>query len=195
MVPSIIMLILMLVPAIMAAVSVVREKESGTIANFRSTPVGRAEFLVGKQLPYAVIAWGSFWVLFLLARLLFEVPFSGDLGALAAISAVYVVATTGFGQFISSFTATQVTAVFATAIITIIPTINFSGLIVPVSSLAPAARMLGRAFPGAWYQPVSVGSFVKGFGWAELWPAGLMMLGFCAAYLALSVLALRKQEA
>lgn len=65
----------------------------------------------------------------------------------------------------------------------------------PVSSLAPAARMLGRAFPGAWYQPVSVGSFVKGFGWAELWPAGLMMLGFCAAYLALSVLALRKQEA
>ncbi|MEA5160351.1 ribosome-associated ATPase/putative transporter RbbA [Cereibacter johrii] len=195
MVPSIIMLILMLVPAIMAAVSVVREKESGTIANFRSTPVGRAEFLVGKQLPYAVIAWGSFWVLFLLARLLFEVPFSGDLGALAAISAVYVVATTGFGQFISSFTATQVTAVFATAIITIIPTINFSGLIVPVSSLAPAARTLGRAFPGAWYQPVSVGSFVKGFGWAELWPAGLMMLGFCAAYLLLSVLSLRKQEA
>ncbi|ULB11555.1 ribosome-associated ATPase/putative transporter RbbA [Cereibacter azotoformans] len=195
MVPSIIMLILMLVPAIMAAVSVVREKESGTIANFRSTPVGRAEFLLGKQLPYAVIAWGSFWMLFVVARTLFGVPFSGNLRALALISALYVGAATGFGQLLSSFTRTQVTAVFATSIITIIPTINFSGLIVPVSSLSPAAQAVGRAFPAAWYQPASAGSFVKGFGWAELWPVAAVLAGFCVGYLLLSVLALRKQEA
>jgi ribosome-dependent ATPase len=85
--------------------------------------------------------------------------------------------------------------VFATAIITIIPTINFSGLIVPVSSLAPAGRLVGQAFPGAWYQPASVGSFVKGFGWAELWPNALALALFCLAYLVFSVLALRKQEA
>ena len=195
MVPSIIMLILMLIPAIMSAVSVVREKETGTIANFRSTPVGRAEFLLGKQLPYVVIAWISFWVLLALGHWLFAVPFTGSLLALAAISALYVVAATGFGQLMSSFTQTQVSAVFATAIITIIPTINFSGLIVPVSSLAPAGRLVGQAFPGAWYQPASVGSFVKGFGWAELWPNALALALFCLAYLVFSVLALRKQEA
>ena len=79
MVPSMLMLILMLIPAIMSAISVVREKETGTIANFRSTPVRRVEFLIGKQLPYILIAWFSFWVLVGLGRLIFNVPLTGNL--------------------------------------------------------------------------------------------------------------------
>ncbi|WP_417678820.1 ribosome-associated ATPase/putative transporter RbbA [Pseudodonghicola sp.] len=195
MVPSMMMLILMLIPAIMSAISVVREKETGTIANFRSTPVTRPEFLVGKQLPYIVIAWGSFWMLTAMGRWVFGVPFTGSLPVLAAISLIYVCASTGFGQLISSFTRTQVSAVFATAVIAIIPTVNFSGLIVPVSSLQWGGRMLGLSFPGAWYQPASVGSFVKGFGWSDLTVNALVIAGFALLYLALAVLATRKQEA
>ncbi|WP_026381446.1 ribosome-associated ATPase/putative transporter RbbA [Afifella pfennigii] len=194
MVPSTIMLILMVIPAIMSAVSVVREKETGTIANFRATPVRQSEFLIGKQLPYVAIAWFSFWVLFAIGRWLFDVPFMGSLSALAAVSLLYVVASTGFGQLVSSFTATQVAAVFATAIISIIPTVNFSGLIVPVSSMSEAGRIIGLAFPGAWFQPVSVGTFVKGFGWPEVSAQALAIAGFCLAYLVAGSLALRKQE-
>ncbi|AWD22678.1 ribosome-associated ATPase/putative transporter RbbA [Fuscovulum blasticum] len=194
MVPSVIMLILMLIPAIMAAISVVREKETGTIANFRSTPVTRPEFLIGKQLPYIVVAWASFWMLVLLARGLFGVPFTGNVWAFGLVALAYVTASTGFGQLMSAFTTTQVAAVFATAIIAIIPTVNFSGLIVPTSTLAPAGWLIGQAFPGGWFQPVSVGSFVKGFGGADLAGPGLVLAGFAVLYLALAVLGLRKQE-
>ena len=195
MVPSLVMLILMLIPAIMSAVSVVREKETGTIANFRSTPVSRPEFLVGKQIPYVVTAWASFWVMAAMGHWLFGVPFSGSVPMLGAVAALYVIASTGFGQLVSTFVQTQVSAVFATAVITIIPTVNFSGLIVPVSTMAEGGRLFGQAFPGAWFQPVTVGAFVKGFGWSEVWFNALMLAGFGVLYLLISSLALRKQEA
>ncbi|EAV44442.1 ABC transporter, 2 fused ATPase and 1 inner membrane subunits [Roseibium aggregatum IAM 12614] len=194
MVPSVVMLILMLTPAIMAAIGVAREKETGTIANFRSTPVTRLEFLTGKQLPYIAVAVLNFWTLYLMGRLLFGVPFTGNLFALFTVSVIYVIATTGLGQLVSSFTRTQVSAVFATAVITIIPTVNFSGLIVPVSSLTPSSQLLGKMFPGAWYQEVSVGSFVKAYGWSDMGWSAAMLCAFVVIYLALSVLALRKQE-
>ena len=195
MVPSTIMLILMLIPAIMSAVGVVREKETGTIANFRSTPITRAEFLIGKQVPYVVLAMVAFLLLFAIGRLLFQVPFTGSFPALALATLFYVLATTGFGQLVSTFTRTQVAAVFAAAILTIIPSVNFSGLIVPVSSLAPAGRAVGLGFPGAWYQSVSVGTFVKGFGWAEVAPTVAVLAGFGLIYLAVCLEALGKQEA
>ncbi|SIS53522.1 ribosome-associated ATPase/putative transporter RbbA [Phaeovulum vinaykumarii] len=195
MVPSVLMLILMLIPAIMSAVSVVREKETGTIANFRSAPVRRIEFLIGKQIPYLVLAWVAFWMLVGIGLWIFGVPLTGNLAALGLAALLYVTATTGFGQFVSSFTSSQVAAVFATAVVSVIPTVNFSGLIVPVSSLAPSGRALGQAFPGAWFQPVSVGTFVKGFGWSEAATGILALAGFAGAYLILSILALRKQEA
>ena len=103
-------------------------------------------------------------------------------------------ATTGFGQLISSFTRTQVAAVFATAILSIIPAVNFSGLMVPVASLSGGGRIIGMSFPPAWYQPVSVGVFTKGLGPAELWPNLVMLAFFFLLFLVVAQLALRKQE-
>ncbi|MDO6459230.1 ribosome-associated ATPase/putative transporter RbbA [Granulosicoccaceae sp. 1_MG-2023] len=194
MVPAMLMLILMLIPAIMSAISVVREKETGTIANFRSTPVRRFEFLSGKQLPYILIAWLNFWILAALGLWLFGVPLSGSLPALSLAALLYVIATTGFGLLVSSFTRTQVSAVFATAVLSIIPTVNFSGLIIPVSSLDTSARIIGLAFPGAWFQPVSIGTFLKGFGISSVPLNYLALAVFCVTYLTLAVLALSKQE-
>lgn len=195
MVPSMMMVILMLIPAIMSAISVVREKETGTIANFRSTPVTRIEFLLGKQLPYLAIAWASFWMLYAIGRTVFGVPFTGSLPALAASSFLYVFATTGFGQLISAFTRSQVAAVFATSVLSIIPAVNFSGLILPVASLDTPGRLVGQSFPSAWYQAVTNGTFLKGFGWAEIAPNAAVLAGFCMIYLSLAILGLRKQEA
>jgi len=195
MVPSMLMLILMLIPAIMSTISVVREKETGTIANFRSTPVRRIEFLVGKQLPYILISMVSFWMLMGLGHWVFGVPFSGSVPALALAALLYVTATTGFGQVVSAFTRTQVSAVFATAVISILPAVNFSGLITPVSTLDTPARMIGLSFPGAWFQPVSVGAFLKGFGFGDISINLGMLALFCLIYLVLAILAMRKQEA
>src|SRR6516165_8366664 len=194
MVPSVIMLMLMLIPAIMSTIGVVREKETGSIANFYSTPITKFEFLFGKQLPYIAVAMISFVLLVMLAFFLFDVPVKGSLWTLVLGTLFYVAASTGFAQLLSTFTRTQVSAVFATIVIAIIPAVNFSGLLVPVSSLSGGGRLLGLGFPSAWYQPISVGAFTKSLGFEDLWPNLLVLAGFFILYLVAAKLILAKQE-
>jgi ribosome-dependent ATPase len=195
MVPSVFMLMLCLIPAIMSAIAVVREKETGSIANFRSTPITKFEFLIGKQLPYVAVAMMNFVVLFLMAIFVFRVPIKGPFLTLLIGTFVYVFATTGFGQLISSFVRTQVAAVFATAILSIVPAVNFSGLFAPVSSLSGGAKILGLTFPSAWYQPITVGVFAKGLGMLDLWRNVAAITVVALAFLVLSLRLLSKQEA
>jgi ribosome-dependent ATPase len=195
MVPSVFMLMLCLIPAIMSAIAVVREKETGSIANFRSTPITKFEFLLGKQVPYVAVAMVNFVFLLLMAIFVFGVPLKGPFLTLLIGTIVYVISTTGFGQLISSFTRTQVAAVFATAILSIVPAVNFSGLFAPVSSLSGTARILGLTFPSAWYQPITVGVFAKALGMSSLWFNVVAIFIIAVAYLVLSLLFLRKKEA
>ena len=195
MVPSVIMVMLILIPAIMTALGVVREVESGSIANFRSTPVTRAEFLLGKQLPYVLIGLSSFGTLVLLAIFVFGVPVKGSWAALIAGGFLCVCAATGFGLLMSTFVRTQVAAVFGTTCIALIPTVSFSGLLVPVSSLSGAGRAIGSAFPASWFQQISVGAFTKGLGFPELWFNHLALAIFTILFIGVAALVLRKQEA
>lgn len=193
-VPSVIMLILVLIPSMMTAVGVVREKEYGSIANFRSTPVTRFEFLIGKQAPYVGLAYINFLMLVLLTIFLFGVPIKGSLLALLIGGALYVMSTTGFGILISTFTTTQVSAMFVTAILGLIPAVNFSGLMVPVSSLSGSGRVLGLAFPSGWFQQVSIGSFTKGLGFAEFLLPLLMLMVFAFLFTTIARFFLNKRE-
>jgi len=194
-IPGIFMLLLMNIPSMMTAIGVVREKESGSIANFRSTPITRLEFLLGKQLPYVTIAMISFVSLLLIAYFVFGVPVKGSLGTLAIGAFAYTCAATGFGLLISCFTSTQVAAIFTAAVLTTVYCVNFSGLLVPVSSLSGPARITGLGFPSGWFQQISLGVFTKGLGMADLWLDMLMVAGFALAFLVVSAVALRKQEA
>lgn len=191
-VPGVIMLLLIQFPAMMTAIGVVREKETGSIANFRSTPITRVEFLLGKQVPYLAIMFVSFLTLLALALFLFRVPVKGSTATLFLGVFVYLCAATGFGLLISVFTKTQVSAIFAAAVLTTVPAQNLAGLIVPVSSLSGVAQAIGLGFPGGWFQQVSIGVFTKGLGLAALWPDILVLAAF--VYLAASILLLRKQE-
>ena len=194
MVPSVIMIMLILIPAIMTALGVVREVESGSIANFRSTPVTRLEFLLGKQFPYVVIGLSSFGTLVLLAIFVFGVPVKGSWAALISGAFLFVLAATGFGLLVSTLVRTQVAAVFGTTCIALIPTASFSGLLVPVSSLSGAGRAIGLGFPAAWFQQISMGAFTKGLGFSELGFNHLALAIFVVVYIAAAVLILRKQE-
>ena len=195
MVPSIFMLMLCLIPAIMSAIAIVREKETGSIANFRSTPITRFEFLVGKQLPYIAIAMVNFFVLYLMSVLIFNVPAKGPFWVLLVGTFVYVISTTGFGELISSFTKSQVAAVFATTILAMVAAVNFSGMLAPVSSLSGGARVIGLIFPSSWYQQVSVGVLAKGLALEDLWPSIAAIAAIALVYMGLSLMLLRKQEA
>ena len=194
MVPSVVVIMLILIPAIMATIGVVREVETGSIANFRSTPISKFEFLMGKLFPYVVVGMLAFVLLVLMALLVFHVPVKGSFGALALGALLYVFSTCAFGQLVSTFTKTQVAAVFATTVLSIIPTVNFSGLLVPVSSLTGAGRIIGLMFPAAWFQPISVGTFTKGLTFSDLGFDALVLALFAIGYLTAAHVFLRKQE-
>jgi len=192
--PSIPPLLLLLFPAILMAVSVAREKEIGTITNFYVTPTSRIEFLVGKQLVYIGITLLNFAIMTALVVTVLGVPLRGDPMALVFGALLYAVAATGYGLIVSTLASTQVTAVFAAAILSVMPTLQFSGMITPVSSLEGAAHIMGTLWPTTWYMGVSVGVFTKGLGLAELSGHIARLALFGPILTGIAVLALRKQE-
>jgi ribosome-dependent ATPase len=195
MVPAQLALELALFPAILMALAVVREKELGSITNLYVTPVTRLEFLLGKQLPYVGLAMVNFGLMFTLALIVFRVPLKGSFPTLLLGTVIYVIATTAYGMMISAFTRTQIAALFGTAILTVLPATMFAGMMVPVSSLTGIARIMGRVFPMSYYLPISVGTFTKGLGFADL-SANLTALAVFVPVLTLfNILLLRKQAA
>jgi ribosome-dependent ATPase len=194
MVPSTIAMMLALFPAILMALAVVREKELGSITNLYVTPVTRLEFLLGKQLPYVAVALINFAVMFLMAIFMFGVPLKGSFLALLTGTVIYVFTTTGYGMLISTFCTTQIAALFGTAILTILPAQQFSGMMVPVSSLSGTAQIIGLCFPMTYFRPISVGTFTKGLGFADLGSSILVLMVFIPVLTAISLLLLPKQE-
>ena len=194
MVPSNICLMLALFPAILMALAIVREKELGSITNLYVTPVSRLEFLIGKQMPYIAVAMANFGLLMLMALFLFHVPLKGSFPVLLSGTVIYVAATTAYGMLISAFTNTQIAALFGTAILTVLPATQFSGMMSPVSSLTGAAKYIGLGFPMSYFVPISVGTFTKGLGFHDLSLDLVELAVFPPLLIGLSALLLHKQE-
>lgn len=192
--PSVPATLLMLFPAILMAVSVVREKEIGTITNFHVTPTTRLEFLVGKQLPYVLIGFINFIAMTVLVIVVLQVPLKGAVLPLAIGALLYVTSATGFGLLMSAITRTQVAAVFVTAIICMVPTMQFSGMMQPISTLEGSARVIGSLWPTGYFVHLSVGSFTKGLGFAELSADLVSLLIYAPIFTIVAALLLRKQE-
>jgi ribosome-dependent ATPase len=194
MVPAVIPLLLMLIPAMLTALSVVREKELGSIINLYVTPVTRTEFLVGKQLPYIGLAMANFFLLTALAVTVFGVPLKGSFGTLTLTALVYVACATGFGLLASTFTHSQIAAMFVTIIGTLIPTVQYAGLLNPVSSLEGVGAFIGQIFPATYFLTVSRGVFSKALDLPGLWPSFWPLLVMAPAILGLAIVLLKKQE-
>jgi ribosome-dependent ATPase len=194
MVPAVIPLLLMLIPAMLSALSVVREKELGSILNLYVTPVSKTEFLIGKQLPYIALAMLNFFLLSVLAVFAFGVPHKGDFLLLTVAALLYVTAATGLGLLISAFTRTQIAAIFATMIATMLPASQFSGMLDPVSSLEGGARVIGEIYPTTHFLTISRGTFSKALGFADLSSRLVPLVLAIPVILALSIALLKKQE-
>ena len=194
MAPAVIPLLLLLIPAMLAALSVVREKELGSIINLYVTPVTRLEFLMGKQFPYVVLGMLNFLLLTLLAVTVFGVPLKGSFLALAAGALLYVISSTAMGLLISSFMRSQIAAIFGTAVLTILPAVGFSGMIDPVSSLEGAGRIIGNIYPTTYFIIISRGTFSKALEFSDLYSAFIPLLIAAPVLIALGALLLQKQE-
>lgn len=194
MVPAVIPLLLIFIPAILMALGVVREKELGSITNLYATPVTRFEFLIGKQIPYIGLSMISFFGLVALAIFVFKVPLKGSFAALTFAAFLYVTVTTGMGLLMSSFTNTQIAALAVTAIVTLLAAINFSGLSNPVSSMEGAGAIIGNFFPTTYFLIVCRSVFTKALGFSELYRYFFYLAAFIPVLTTLSLIFLKKQE-
>jgi ribosome-dependent ATPase len=193
MVPGVIPLLLLIIPAMLAALSVVREKELGSIINFYVTPVTRVEFLFGKQLPYIALAMLNFVMLTAFAVFIFRVPFTGSLLTYTLAALLYVTVTTSIGLVISAFMASQIAAIFGTALITMIPAVQYSGLIDPVSALEGAGAIIGKIYPASYFVTISRGTFSKALDFSDLAGSFIPLIIAIPVLLTLGALLLKKQ--
>ena len=193
-VPAVIPLLLMMIPAMLSALSVVREKELGSIINLYVTPTTRSEFLLGKQVPYIMLGMFNFFLLCALSVFVFGVPHKGSFLTLTLAALLYVTIATGLGLLISTFMKSQIAAIFGTAIITLIPATQFSGMIDPVASLEGPGRWIGQIYPTSHFLTIARGTFSKALNLTDLWGSFIPLLIAVPLVLGLSVWLLKKQE-
>ena len=195
MVPAVIALLLLMLPAMLTALAVVREKELGSIINLYVTPVTRLEFLIGKQLPYVGLAMVNFLLMCAASITIFDVPITGSFWALALATLVYAIVATGIGLVASSVTNSQSAAMFIALVVTMVPAVQFSGLLHPVTSLEGAGRLIGEIFPSTYMLIISRGVFSKALGLHELGAALVPLLLTVPVVMGAAVALLKKQEA
>ena len=194
MVPAVIALLLLMLPAMLTALAVVREKELGSIINLYVTPVTRLEFLVGKQLPYVGLAMVNFLLMCAAAITVFGVPITGSFWTLALAACVYAIVATGIGLVASAITNSQSAAMFIALVVTLVPSVQFSGLLHPVTSLEGAGRWIGEVFPATYMLIVSRGVFSKGLGLHDLMGTLVPLLITVPVVMGAAVALLKKQE-
>lgn len=194
MVPAVIPLLLLMLPAMLTALAVVREKELGSIINLYVTPTTRTEFMLGKQLPYVLLALFNFGLMCLAAVTVFGVPMTGSFGTLALAALIFSFCSTGMGLLASTVTRSQIAAMFFAMVGTLIPAVQFAGLINPVSAMTGFARWVGEVYPASHMFTISRGVFNKALTLqdlqAEFWP----MLVAMPVIVGAAILLLRKQE-
>lgn len=194
MVPAVIPVLLLMMPAMLTALAVVREKELGSIINLYVTPVTRLEFLLGKQAPYVLLALLNFLLMTLVAVTVFGVPVKGSFPALLGAAVLYSLCATAIGLLASTFTKSQIAALFFTMIGTMVPSVQFAGLLTPVSSLEGAGRVIGQLYPATYMLTISRGVFNKALDFHDLWQSFWPLALATPIVIGVTVALLKKQE-
>lgn len=194
-VPALYAVILMAFPPLLTALALVREKETGTIQQIYASPLSATEFLCGKLVPYGVIACLQMAMVIAAGLLWFGVPFHGSPGVLLAVSLLYVLCTLGIGLLVSAVTRTQLAAMLAVLIITLMPSFLFSGLLFPIFTMPYLLQLYTLLFPGRYFVDIARGVVLKGVGIEVLWPSITVVAVYTLLILVLAAWRLKKRVA
>ncbi len=192
-VPGLVAVIMMVIAAMLSALTIAREWERGTMEQLAATPVHPAEVIGGKLLPYLAIGLADVLVAVLVGRLLFGVPFRGNPLLLCVLATLFLVGALGLGIFISAATRSQLLATQTSLLATYLPSLLLSGLIFDLASMPLVLRLISHLVPARYFIVVLRGLFLKGVGLNVLWIQGLAMLAFAAAGLGLALRSFRKE--
>ena len=185
-VPGIIAVIMMIVGAILTALSIVKEKERGTIEQILVSPIRPLEMMIGKIIPYVIIAFTDLVIVVIAGYVIFHVPIKGSLFQLAFFALFYLIASLGTGVFVSTIADTMQTAMLAAIFISLMPSILLSGFVFPLENMPVGVRIVSYFFPGRYFVAAIRGIYLKGVGLLVLWPEALLLLCFAAGIVWLS---------
>jgi ABC-2 type transport system permease protein len=190
--PAILAMVLMIVTMVLPSMAIVREKEIGTLEQISVTPLKPWQMIVGKLLPFAGIGVLDLLLVSAVVILVFGVPLNGTLAALIVLSIPFLLTCLGLGLLFSTLVHTQQQAMMAAAFLGMLPMIYLSGLIFPIDSMPPPAQKITYAIPLRYYAVIIRGVFLKGAGFAVLWPQALALCAFAAGSLVLATLRFNK---
>lgn len=192
-VPGLFAVILMAFPPLLTALAVVRERERGSILQIYIAPIRGWEFLAGKLVPYAAIAFLEMLLLLAAGSVWFEAPLRGSLPLLLGLSLLYVLATVGIGLLVSTVTRSQVVAILLSIVLTLMPSFLFSGFLFRIEGMPRLFQWYTHLFPARHFTEIARGISLKGVGLETLWPSVLLLAAYATAVLTLAALRFRKK--
>lgn len=187
-VPGLFAVILMAFPPMLTALAVVRERQRGSILQIAIAPVRPWEFLAGKLIPYAGLAFAEMLLLLAAGRLWFGVVVQGSVTLLLALSLIYVFCTVAIGFAVSTVTRSQVVAILLSIVLTLMPSFLFSGFLFSIESMPAVFRGYTYLFPARYFMTIARGIVLKGAGLGQLWWPAAMLALYSAALLTLASL-------
>jgi len=174
-VPGLIAIIMMMICALLTSITIVREKETGTMEQILVSPIKPYEIVFGKVLPYVIIAFFDGVIVLVAARFGFGVPINGSILLLALLSLFYLYASLSIGVFISTQAKSQLVAMMAALVITVLPSVMLSGFIFPIRSMPFALRVITYLVPAKYFLVIIRGIVIKGIGFQYLWTQTLFL--------------------
>ena len=194
-VPGLVAVIMMIIAAMLTALTIAREWERGTMEQLVATPVRRVEVILGKLLPYLGIGLVDTAAAILIGMVVFQVPFRGNPLLLFALATLFLIGSLGLGIFISASFKSQLLATQTSLLVTYLPSLLLSGLIFDLASMPFVLRLISYVVPARYFIVVLRGLFLKGVGIEVLWVQGALMLAFAVAGLGLAVRSFKKELA
>lgn len=185
-VPGIMSLILSLVCVLMTSVSIVREKESGTMEVLLVSPFNPSGIIISKAVPYLVLSLINLTVILLLSIFAMGMPVNGSLLLLYAVSTLFIITALSLGLLISNSTASQQSAMLVSLMGLLVPSILFTGFMFPLENMPYLLQLIANIIPAKWYYIIVKSVMIKGLGFEAIWKETLVLLGMTAILLAIN---------
>ena len=193
MVPGVLAMVLMIITMVLTSLSIVKEKERGTLEQLIVTPITPRQLIIGKLAPFALISLVVITLVLGASLALFGLSVRGSLLVLYALSLLFMLTTLGLGLFISTISRTQQQAMMIAVFFFIMPMVILSGFVFPIESMPGVIQAVTYVFPLRWYFVIIRGLFLKGVGFAELWKESAALAGIGLVVIAGSILRFRKR--
>ncbi len=191
-VPGIIAIIMMMVGTVLTAITIVREKEQGTIEQIVSSPIGRYEMMIGKVMPYAALSYLDFLLIVLASRFLFHVTIKGSLMLLLITAFFYLIGVLGIGILISTSTQSQISAMLTAIVASMLPSVLLSGFIFPIQQMPAILQAITAVVPARYFIEILRDIYLKGLGLESFWRETLYIILF--GFVTISLAAHRFQK-